>query len=403
MTGLVGAILEAWDELRIHKLRVLLSLVGVAAAVMAITGVTAAVQMLQQAYSEQADRGGGRQVTAQLSAWSQTAPGLGATAPDTDEAYARVLQRYSITYASRDLSIMLDVRATGGTQQVQVRAVDPDLAVIYRIRTTTGRWFTDEDSQAFAPQIVVNQAMLATLGVTDLTTRPTVLLGVHDPVRATVIGVVPDDWSGTPPAAFILYDQLTRWNLVPAESAGQVPSLTLWVPADQADVLEKAIRRDLAATLPGYQVQFYDNRDAGQSSLDGATRWIVIGVGTFALLLGGLGLVNISLVTVRHRIREIGIRRSFGATSARVFFGVLMESVVATVVAGFVGVVLAVAILKAIPVDTLFGGYGLQDVPPFPLSAALIGMAAATGVGALAGLIPAEVAVRVKVIDAIRY
>jgi putative ABC transport system permease protein len=106
---------------------------------------------------------------------------------------------------------------------------------------------------------------------------------------------------------------------------------------------------------------------------------------------------------VRHRIREIGIRRSFGATSARVFFGVLMESVVATVVAGFVGVVLAVAILKAIPVDALFGGYGLQDVPPFPLSAALIGMAAATAVGALAGLIPAEVAVRVKVIDAIRY
>ena len=80
MTGLVGAIVEAWDELRIHKLRVLLSLVGVAVAVMAITGVTAAVQMLQQGYAEQADRGGGRQVTLQLNAWSQTAPGLGASA-----------------------------------------------------------------------------------------------------------------------------------------------------------------------------------------------------------------------------------------------------------------------------------------------------------------------------------
>ena len=403
MTGLVGAIVEAWDELRIHKLRVLLSLVGVAVAVMAITGVTAAVQMLQQGYAEQADRGGGRQVTLQLNAWSQTAPGLGATAPDMDDEYARVLERYSITYASRDQWTTIAVRMPAGTEPVQMRAVDPDLATLYRIRTVSGRWFTDADSEAFAPQLVVNQTMLAELGVTDVASHPTVLLGTDTPVRATVIGVVPDDWTDVPPTAFLLYDQMTRWGLAGPDSAGQVPTLSLWVPADQVDGLKTAIRRDLSASLPGYQLDLYDNRDMYQSGLDDATKWIGIGVGTFALLLGGLGLVNISLVTVRHRIREIGIRRSFGATSARVFFGVLMESVVATVVAGFVGVALAVAILKAIPVDALFGGYGLQDVPPFPLSAALIGMAAATAVGALAGLIPAEVAVRVKVIDAIRY
>jgi len=403
MTGLVGAVVEAWDELRIHRLRVLLSLVGVAVAVMAITGVTAAVQMLQQGYAEQADRGGGRQVTLQVNVGAQTAPGLGATAPEVDDEYARVLDRYSITYASRDQWINVGVRTPTGTSQVQMRAVDPDLATLYRIQTVSGRWFTDADAQAFAPQLVVNQTMLAALGVTDVASHPTVLLGSSKPVRATVIGVVPDDWTNVPPTAFLLYDQMTRWGLAGPDSAGQTPALSLWVPVDQVDGLEKAIRRDLSASLPGYQVDLYDNRDMSQSGLDDATKWIGIGIGTFSLLLGGLGLVNISLVTVRHRIREIGIRRSFGATSARVFFGVLMESVVATVVAGFVGVVLAVAILKAIPVDALFGGYGLQDMPPFPLSAALIGMAAATGVGALAGLIPAEVAVRVKVIDAIRY
>lgn len=65
--------------------------------------------------------------------------------------------------------------------------------------------------------------------------------------------------------------------------------------------------------------------------------------------------------------QEIGIRRSFGATAGRVFVAVMMESVVATVAAG------------------------------------VLGLAAATFVGALAGLTPALVAVRVKVIDAIRY
>jgi len=105
---------------------------------------------------------------------------------------------------------------------------------------------------------------------------------------------------------------------------------------------------------------------------------------------------------VRHRIREIGIRRSFGATAGRVFFAVMMESVVATVVAGVVGVALAVLIVKN-PWVTSFVASGVEDVPAFPIEAALIGLASATAVGALAGLLPALVAVRVKVIDAIRY
>ena len=56
----------------------------------------------------------------------------------------------------------------------------------------------------------------------------------------------------------------------------------------------------------------------------------------------------------------------------------LLESVVATVVAGLVGVVLAVAIIKNIPVERVFGA-GIQDMPPFPLSAALVGMAVRDG------------------------
>ena len=113
----------------------------------------------------------------------------------------------------------------------------------------------------------------------------------------------------------------------------------------------------------------------GDGGLDRATTYVGIGIGGLALLLGGLGLVNIALVTVRYRIREIGIRRSFGATSGRVFFGVMLESVVATFVAGLVGVTLSVAIIKNIPVERVFGG-GIQDMPPFPSRAAVVGMAA---------------------------
>ncbi|ADG75381.1 protein of unknown function DUF214 [Cellulomonas flavigena DSM 20109] len=401
MTGLVGAVVEAWDELRLHKLRVLLALVGVAAAVMAITAVTAAVEMLSQGYKESFERDVGRQVTLQIDAWPM---GQDTTPPaDLDATYDIALQRYGITWATRDWSTSAPFRFPGGTQSVEVRAVDPDLGTMQRVSVDEGRWFTDADVEAYAPLLVVNEAFLEALGVQDLTSRPTVLLGDDTPVRATIVGVTPTRWEGEMPSTFVLYEQLVRWYTPESSGWGQpVPALKVWVPPEAADDLAPRLQRDVAAVLPGWEVQVWDNRSDGFGTLDGAARWVALGIGAFALLLGGLGLVNIALVTVRHRIREIGIRRSFGATSGRIFFGVLMESVVATVVAGLAGVVLAVAVIKNIPVDVLFGG-GIQDMPPFPVSAALVGMACATGVGALAGAIPATVAVRVKVIDAIRY
>jgi putative ABC transport system permease protein len=86
-----------------------------------------------------------------------------------------------------------------------------------------------------------------------------------------------------------------------------------------------------------------------------------------------------------------------------VFFAVMMESVVATVVAGIVGVIGAVLIVKSPFVEDFISQGQVTDFPAFPVEAAILGLVCATVVGALAGLIPALVAVRVKVIDAIRY
>ena len=61
-------------------------------------------------------------------------------------------------------------------------------------------------------------------------------------------------------------------------------------------------------------------------------------------------MLNISVVTVHYRVREIGIRRSFGATSRRIFLGVMMESEVATAVAG---VMLAVAVVRVKVIDAI--------------------------------------------------
>jgi putative ABC transport system permease protein len=132
-------------------------------------------------------------------------------------------------------------------------------------------------------------------------------------------------------------------------------------------------------------------------------QWGVRGISLFALGLGALGVLNVGIVTVRQRVREIGVRRALGASSGRVFAAVMLESVCATALAGALGVAAAVAVVVNLPLELVYGELGISEVPPFPVSAAVEAFVAATAVGALVGLVPATMAVRARVIDAIRY
>jgi putative ABC transport system permease protein len=179
----------------------------------------------------------------------------------------------------------------------------------------------------------------------------------------------------------------------------------MWVPIAMAEDLTAAVKRDITGALGKDASVDVSRQDYLAYVTDDpllTLKLMVAGGALLVLLLGALGLVNISLVTVRQRIREIGIRRSFGATAGRVFFAVMMESIVATFVAGVVGVVAAILLVQSPLVQNVIG-QGIVDLPPFPAQAALLGILASVVVGALAGLLPALVAVRVKVIDAIRY
>jgi putative ABC transport system permease protein len=400
VTGIAGALVEAWDELRIHKLRVLLSLIGVAAAVMAITGVTAAVQMLTQGMREQAEQGNGRATTLYVSAYPRTTATSG-DAEAIDAALTDVTSRYQIDYATRLTWTQVNVELPGGTQLVQGQSVDPDYGIIHRTAIVDGRWFTDADAERYAPSLVVNEAFMDRIGAGAVSTHPTVVLRGDVPVTAAIVGVFPDQWTGQDPQVYLLQDDVDRWGLRTDPWGVQTPNMEVWVPPGDADALVDRLEADLGAALPGMEVSV-SKPSSNPFVIDRAAKWVIVAVGGFALLLGGLGLVNIALVTVRHRIREIGIRRSFGATSTRVFFGVLMESVVATVVAGVIGVALAVVGISNLPIERLMG-MTIQDMPGFPVSAAVIGLVCSAGIGALAGLLPAVFAVRVKVIDAIRY
>jgi putative ABC transport system permease protein len=279
---------------------------------------------------------------------------------------------------------------------------------MHRVRLMEGAWFGERDADRMAPALVVNEAFWTRIGSPALDSHPTVQLIGQRATTGVVIGVTPaqSEWD-TEPTAFILAD-----GYLPLQPAtpdpmmgGFVPSYEMWVPDGSADELtesmKQAFRAELGegATVDGWRTDY--GAMEGDPFLP--VKLMVIGVAVVILLLGALGLLTIALVTVRGRIREIGIRRSFGASAGRVFFSVLMETVVGTFVAGVVGVGVAIALVRSPLMGMALGDAQVQDMPGFPIEAALIGIGAAVAVGALAGLLPALGAVRVKVIDAIRF
>ena len=403
--GFWGAIVEAWMELRIHKTRVLLSLVGVAVAVASITAVVALGQVAQQAQQEEQERWGGRPATLVLGAW--TMDGRAVDVAALNAAFEATTQRYAITHTSRSTWLNPSVQLPGmGVIFFGGQAVDASYGTMHRVRLLEGRWFSEADNDRLAPAIIINEFFWKQMGSPDLATHPSVVLLGDDDVTAVIVGVTPSPTWDESPSMFMLYSAYAR-TTNPVMQAQQPPMYEYWVPPELSEQLIELIRRDVSAALgDSYQVDLsrvdYEAQlDVGQDP-NAQVKLLIGGISVLVLGLGGLGLVNISLVTVRQRIREIGIRRSFGATAARVFFAVMMESVVATLVAGIAGVAVAIMFVQSPYVQSRIGD-GVVDVPPFPVNAALLGIAASVVVGAIGGLLPAIVALRVKVIDAIRY
>jgi len=402
-TGLVGAIVEAWSELRVHRTRVLLSLIGVAVAVAAITGVVAIGGVLEQSQTESSERYGGRPALLSVNVVDSTGTGT-PNATTLEAAEARLANRYGIRYISRVLQGQLSLSTPQGIIQSQALAVDPDYATMHRLRTASGRMPGSADEAHLAPSVVIDDNTWKLLGSPPLAGHPTVTLEGERPVTAVVVGLQRADCDQCY-SVTMLYDQYLRVAGTPSVDQGYVPTWEAWVPPKNAGALSERFTADLSAEFgSGWNVQVqrndYQATQFGDPLLP--LKLAVGGIAGLVLLLGALGLLNISLVTVRYRIREIGIRRSFGATAGRVFFSVMMESIVATVAAGFIGVVLAIVALKN-PLSAALVSRAVQDVPPFPVSAAILGLVVSTAVGALAGLLPALVAVRVRPIDAIRY
>ncbi|TDQ54701.1 putative ABC transport system permease protein [Actinorugispora endophytica] len=296
-----------------------------------------------------------------------------------------------------------------GTETVPepgITLVDAELGEIRTLEMTRGRWFTEGDQRSLAPVLVVNESLAEVLeGDARLQ------IGADRWVDARVVGVLAD--SGMDPgwhSAYLLRSPAGE-AILPEPEPGTMSSYSVLVDPADADpdaYLERLGSASWRWGLPETDPEWGPPVSAWRADqADDFTQIIdylslgLLGIAAITLTTGLLGVLNVGLVTVRERRRELATYRALGASSFTLFVAVVTEAVVVSVVAG--AIALALCYLLAGVGDVFAAPHLPSDVSILvPPEAVLVGLGSAAFVGLLAGVIPAWRALRASVVAGLR-
>ena len=276
---------------------------------------------------------------------------------------------------------------------------------IQGLQLTMGRWLKNADVVNNSYVCVLNDAAATELiGYTDCVGQSLTL----DGVLYTVVGVLEENddsltatiLSGSM-AAYIPYTTLTRLSdTVSADIS------TFYISAAEGstlEVAESAIEEILLERFEededAFSVSSQNILEEVMSNITGVLSILLGGIAAISLIVGGIGIMNIMLVTVTERTREIGIRKAIGASRGNILMQFLMEAVVLCMMGCALGIFLSWAVLQFI--SSVVASTGMV----FALDGGVVVIAVVFCfiIGVIFGLYPANKAAKMKPIDALHY
>ena len=394
----------AIDALRVNKLRSLLTMLGIIIGVSAVIAMLALGTGAQQAVNERISSLGTTLVT--------VVPGqvfTGGIASATDRARlsmedAQALQargtRFVAVQPEMGRSLAVQFRATN--TNTQIIGSTPNYLEVRKYTLAAGRMFEQGENEGRKRVAVVGATTATNLGLGEALVGQEVrisgnafeVIGVLAPKGGATGFNDPDDQIVIPinTARFRLFGRpdLRSINVVaPSEAA---------IPATMADI-QKIMRRE-HRLLPGRPDDFEIRNQADFLSTLGETTkvftYLLAGIAAVSLLVGGIGIMNIMLVSVTERTREVGIRKALGATKRTVLMQFLIEAIVLCLLGGIIGVALGIGM--AWMLRTL-----LDWNTTVSLSSVLLAFVFSAGIGVLFGVWPARRAASLDPVQSLRY
>lgn len=274
--------------------------------------------------------------------------------------------------------------------RLSVYAASPSLFDAVRADLRSGRWFDAGHADRADPVAVLGPRAAERLGLT--TVRGSPALRVGDDLY-TVIGIL-DGVARYPQllGSVILPEPTAaaRYNLVAPEAVVIETAIgaTTLVAGQIPDALRPDEPRVLTVAFPPEPTRV---RDAVQSDLD----LLLLVLGGVALLVGAIGIANVTLVSVLERTGEIGLRRALGASRRHVAAQFLLESASLGLIGGVLGASLGTLVVVAVAATQ-------QWSPVLDLGVPLLAPAVGALTGVLAGVYPSTRAARMEPVDALR-
>jgi putative ABC transport system permease protein len=312
----------------------------------------------------------------------------------TESTFIKAISGYVSTSAN--------VYGNEGNAQVQVQGVEPDYAVARNWNLSSGYFFDDEDLYNRSTVAVLGQTTAETLfGDTENALFERIRIGTN---YYTVIGILESKGGG------LIGGNMDDVVMVPLDTAmtrlnntRNINSIFISVVGkeymDAAQKETELILRESRNISDGISSDFVISNQADMismaSEITRTLTMLLAAIAGVSLLVGGIGIMNIMLVSVTERTREIGIRMAVGGRKRDILFQFLAESAILSLMGGLLGIGMAFLVCR------LASMYG---VPAYinPLIVAISTLFAAF-IGIIFGYYPALKAARLYPIDALRY
>ena len=385
-----------------HRLRALLTTLGVVFGVMAVIAVTAIVQGFFRLYSTQLEGlGAGFMMVFPGNADNDAARKLtkliGDDAMAIEAGVDEVLAATPYFFDRRQVSLR------GQTTEAVIMPAYETYPVVQNHTVDEGRFFTAREVRERARVVCIGSDLAEKLGLTRAIGEQLRLYGA----TFTIIGVM-ENKDGMNPLGqnyddAVIVPHTTALSLTNPNRGGIL--LVKLKEIDDVELVKEQVRRTLRRHRRIHAGEPDDFTITTQAEIlktfeevSGVATWVVVCIVGVSLLVGGIGIMNIMLVSVTERTREIGVRLAMGAQKSDIQRQFLVEAGALGGLGGIIGIAFGVGI--AVVVSAVVPGFPDPYVAPWSVG---LGFGFAVGVGVIFGLYPATRAAALDPIEALRY
>lgn len=397
---------EAWISIASYKLRTFLTMLGIMIGVAAVVMMVSAGQAVQNRITQTFASMGSNLILIGPAELISGGVRGGRGKPSVTVADVAALKNLKDVETS-SYSMNAAVQAVYGSSNygVSVRGTNPDFLSVNNWEIEDGIMFTDKDVKAAKPYVVIGQTIVDELfGLQNpigktlrLKGKPFTVIGT---LKAKGDGLMGDDQDN-----IILMPSSTLRQRLEGSDRPEFVGMA-FVKATAEDKMESVAKRVeymlrtrhrlKDGVKNDFTVRLMTEMVEKVRSVGFILSALLAAIASISLIVGSIGIMNMMLVSVTERTREIGTRKALGAPNSWIMAQFLAESILISFIGSFIGMVFGV-------VFSQIGGYIMGYEVPISIWSVVVSVTVAVVVGIVSGLMPALKAMRLNPIDALRY